>query len=410
MDSESGIFLNGESFLAIGRKDEAILLLTTSLSKIYRISHDGKFFLFKTSSDPTERGKAIIRREYELSLGCDHPHIAHIFLHETINSLGEGILMEYVEGRNLNEYLAENPSRKSKERIFNELLEAVSYLHKKGIVHNDLKPENILVSRNGDSLKLIDFGLSDNDAHFIIKTPGCSASFAAPELKTDRKSDVRSDIYSLGKILSLLAGNKYERIISKSCRENPDNRFQNIDSLAKAWKNRDRLRNILFLAFPFLNLVLFFLIFLLQIRSRNSEMEAILMRQDSVIENQKEEIVAIQSAYGAVKDSLETVAANSVLFERLKKERIENFTHGFDKRFQIAYDSVLKCTNPSEIGEIGYNFVHEATSYYDKFNKIVEGKDISAEIYPVFMDKMQKSSEVFQKEILKGINKPIQMK
>ena len=144
MDSDSGIFLNGEAFFVNARKDEAFLIGTTSLSKIYRVGHDGKFFLFKTSSGQVERGGEIIRREYELSLGCDHPHIVHVFLYEKISPLGEGILMEYIEGRNLNEYLAENPTQKSKERIFTELLEAVNYLHKKGIVHNDLKPEKYI--------------------------------------------------------------------------------------------------------------------------------------------------------------------------------------------------------------------------------------------------------------------------
>ena len=47
MDSDSGIFLNGEAFLVNLRKDEAFLIGTTSLSKIYRVGHDGKFFLFK---------------------------------------------------------------------------------------------------------------------------------------------------------------------------------------------------------------------------------------------------------------------------------------------------------------------------------------------------------------------------
>ena len=64
MNSDSGIFLNNDTFLIDIRKEEALLIGTTSLSKIYRISHDGKFFLFKTSNDPTERGRAIIRREY----------------------------------------------------------------------------------------------------------------------------------------------------------------------------------------------------------------------------------------------------------------------------------------------------------------------------------------------------------
>ena len=257
-----------------------------------------------------------------------------------------------------------------------------------------------MISRNGDSLKLIDFGLSDDDAHFIIKTPGCSQAFAAPELKEKRKSDVRSDIYSLGMIMKMVLGNKYERISSKCSRYNPDKRFQNLDSLIKTWKKRDKIRNVLFLGIPLLVSFLFILVFLFQVKHRNEEMESSLLLQNVVIENQKEEIRDLQSSYMAVKDSLESVISQQENFERLKKERIESFTQGFDKRFKISYDSILKCNNTIEIGEIGYNFINEAKTYYNNFDKTVEGKDISPEIYPVFMEKMEKSNEVFQKEIL----------
>ena len=404
MEKDSGIFSNDEIFLADGGKEDSYLLKTTSHSKLYRIIHDGKFFIFKTCSDPGERSAAIIRREYELSLGCDHPHIAHIFLYEKHTPLGEGILMEYIEGRDLNEFLAENPSRKTRERIIGELLEAVGYLHKKGIVHNDLKPENILISRNGDSLKLIDFGLSDDDAHFIVKTPGCSPAYAAPELKENRKSDVRSDIFSLGKIMRMVMGHRYDRISSKCCQEDPHKRYRNIDSLSKIWNNRDRFRNIVLLSLPVLLILISIPFFLLQVKSRNAEMEESLMRQKTMIENQKEEIGALQSAYVAVKDSLDSVTARTDLFDRLKKERLEIFMQGFDKRFNLAYDSVLRCHNSGEMAEIGHNFINEAQKYYINFDKTVEGKDINSEIYTIFLDRMQKSSEAFQKEIRRVIS------
>ena len=404
MEQDSGIFINNGSFISESGEENLFLLKTTSHSKIYRVSHDGKFFLFKTSSDQTERGGAIIRREYELSLGCDHPHIAHIFLYEKSTPFGVGILMEYIEGRTLNEYLAENPSRKSRERIFSELLEAVSYLHKKGIVHNDLKPENILVSRNGDSLKLIDFGLSDDDAHFIIKTPGCSPAYAAPELKDNRKSDVRSDLYSIGKIMKVLLGKRYERISNKCCQENPEKRFQNIDSLTKSWKNRDKFRNGVFIIVPVLLVLFFFLVFLFQVKSRNSEMEASLSSQKVVIENQQQEFNKLHAAYSGLKDSLNHVTTRAQIIERLKKERIENFIDGFDKRFQLTYDSISRCNDLSDIVDIEYNFINAAKSYYNNFDKTVEGKDISSEIYPIFMEKMEKYNEVYQKEIIRRMN------
>ena len=399
MERDSGIFNNNKSFIAELGNENLFLLKATSHSKIYRVSHDGKFFLFKTSAGPDERDRKIIRREYDLSVGCDHPHIAHVFLYEQATPLGEGILMEYIEGRTLNEYLAENPSQKSRERIFSELLEAISYLHKKSIVHNDLKPENILISRNGDSLKLIDFGLSDDDAHFIIKTPGCSPAYAAPELKDKRKSDVRSDIYSFGKIMNIVLENRYGRISNKCCQENPEKRFQNIDSLTKSWKNRHKLRNSIFIGFPILLILFFILVVLLQLKSRNAEMEASLLNQNILIENQRDEFNNLQGAYTNLKDSLNHVTNQTRLFERLKKERIEDFSRGFDKRFHLAYDSISRCSNVTEIAAIGSNFINSVKTYYNNFDKTVEGKDISPEIYSLFMKKLEKYNEVYQKEI-----------
>ena len=150
---------------------DPILLIVTAYASLYRITRSGRYFLIKTTKDNSPQARAMLRREYELSIGCDHPHLVHVYLFEEESPVGPGIVMEYIEGRTLNRFLAENPAPAVRRRIFEELLSVVDYLHKRGIVHNDLKPENILISRNGDRLKLIDFGLSDNDAQ-LLRTPG----------------------------------------------------------------------------------------------------------------------------------------------------------------------------------------------------------------------------------------------
>ena len=157
---------------------EVELIYATSHSLLYRMRKDGKYFIVKQSAIPEEKGRKILRREYELSIGIDHPNIVDVYEYKRGEDGKDKIIMEYVEGRNLNDFLAERPSLKSRKRIFSELLDAIEYLHKKGVVHNDLKPENILISRNGNRLKLIDLGLANDDAHFAVKSPGFTKGFS----------------------------------------------------------------------------------------------------------------------------------------------------------------------------------------------------------------------------------------
>ena len=193
----------------------------------------------------------MLRREYEISIGCDNPNIVHVFTYERNLPEGEGIVMEYIEGRTLDEFLLEKPSLKTKQRIFGELLSAVNYLHKRGIIHNDLKPENILITRADNTLKIIDFGLADNDAFYVLKTLGCTQRYASPELLSQdvrtrlatskQKIDARSDIYSIGIIMRDIFDGRYKRIINKCIKENVGSRYSDISSLQRKWNDRNKV-------------------------------------------------------------------------------------------------------------------------------------------------------------------------
>ena len=122
-----------------------IILSDGAFSRLYRISRSGKYFIIKVAKEETY--KALIRREYDISIGISHPNVVNVFTYEEYTPVGEGLIMEYVDGRTLREFLEENPSRYLRQRIVDQLLSAVAYLHTKGIVHNDLKPENILITR-----------------------------------------------------------------------------------------------------------------------------------------------------------------------------------------------------------------------------------------------------------------------
>ena len=243
MSNESAIFESQD--FKLEKNDSSCkfnLLKTTVSSKLWRMSCDGKYFLVKTTKDNSEHQLKMLRREYELSIGCDNSHIVHVFTYEYGIHEGDGIVMEYIEGRTLNEYLLEKPSLESRQRVFGELLSAVNYLHKRGIIHNDLKPENILITRADDTLKIIDFGLADKDAYFVWKTLGCTPEYASPELRNQGKDiDARSDIYSIGVIMRDIFEGRYSRIIKRCCKEKSQQRYSDVSELLKSWQGRNRI-------------------------------------------------------------------------------------------------------------------------------------------------------------------------
>ena len=216
---------------------DPVLLSENSVTCLYRVCRDGKYFIIKTSKDNTGRLNALVRREYEISIGLDSPYVVNVFTYEQDTVVGPGIIMEYVDGRTLSEFLKENPPMQLRRRVFGQLLEAVAYLHRKSIIHNDLKPENILITHSDNTIKLVDFGLSDDDAHYLSKTPGCTPEYASPELLAHSAPlDVRSDIYSLGLLMRDIFGGKYRYISGKALRKDAAKRYTNVEQMQKAFK------------------------------------------------------------------------------------------------------------------------------------------------------------------------------
>ncbi|MBR6806607.1 MAG: serine/threonine protein kinase [Bacteroidaceae bacterium] len=215
--------------------------MTTASAVLWRVRKAGKYFIIKTPKDNFGQSLALLQREYELSLGKSHPNIVNIFTYETDTIVGQGIVMEYIEGRTLTEFIAENPPFAMRRRVFMQLLNAVSYIHRCGLVHNDLKPENIIITRADNDVKLIDFGLADSDAYYLSRTLGCTPAYASPELLAQEKNiDARSDIYSLGVMMKELFGSRYSRVAGCCMQTNAAKRYSSADELISAMQRRDK--------------------------------------------------------------------------------------------------------------------------------------------------------------------------
>ena len=99
---------------------------------LYKAQRYGKWFVLK-GLKPEYQGEAVyeelLAKEFELGMKMEHPHIAHTFNKEVDPVAGPCIVMEYVDGMTLREFLAQKPSAKTRLKIVKELLEAMAYYH-----------------------------------------------------------------------------------------------------------------------------------------------------------------------------------------------------------------------------------------------------------------------------------------
>ena len=186
----------------------------------------------------------MLRKELELIITLQHPNIVRAFELDRVEGIGLCIVMDWVDGMTLDEYLEKKkPSRHEKKRLMKQLMDAVACIHLHGIVHRDLKPQNIMVTRNGANIQLIDFGLADADNYAILKQPSGTRAYMAPEQAEGGQPDVRNDIFSLGKIVSQMnLGHAADRV-ARRCTERIDHRYHNIDEMRDALKSSHTARH-----------------------------------------------------------------------------------------------------------------------------------------------------------------------
>ena len=189
------------------------------MAVVYQAWHEG---LHRLEALKVPRGageiasdSAYIQRllaEARVAAGLHHPHIAAI--HGVSEPLAPipFFAMEWVQGRDLAQIIAQNGAFSLGEtvRILEKVALALDYAHGRGVVHRDIKPANILLSEENGTLvpKVVDFGISraaeDDDlagetkltrSGMIVGTP----EYMSPEQAgSGEKVDFRTDIYSLG--------------------------------------------------------------------------------------------------------------------------------------------------------------------------------------------------------------------
>lgn len=205
----------------------------------------------------------ILREEMEMLKVLKHPMLP--VLYDYFYEDGQYLVMEYIPGESLHNYIAREgsvPEEKTREWAL-QLLDLLSYLHaqKPPVIYRDLKPENIMVCPEGN-LRVVDFGaayFARFDGPYRGSLAG-SAGYAAPEQLPDmegigNRADERSDIYTFGATCyHMLTGYhpalppygvrpvRYmrpeltydiEAIVAKCTRTEPAKRYQSAEEIAR---------------------------------------------------------------------------------------------------------------------------------------------------------------------------------
>ncbi len=195
------------------------LIALGGMSAVYKASRqDGQFaqqvaikVLNPLIYPVTEHSKAF--DEAGLCARLNHPAITTILDGGIVELQGQKahyIVMEFVDGVSLSEWLAQNrPNLDTVLKLLIALCDALQYAHNHQVIHADLKPANILVDSAGRP-RLIDFGISQlqhqtaaqsSDVSCYVRA--MSVGFACPEQLNGEALSTQADIYSLGKILAV---------------------------------------------------------------------------------------------------------------------------------------------------------------------------------------------------------------
>ena len=170
-------------------------------------------------------------REIHLLASLEHPNICRLYDAGTTNEGNPYMVMELIEGVSFDD--TKTLGLVEWLDMFIALCEGVSYAHSRGVIHGDLKPKNIRIDQ-GDRPIILDFGIAS-----LIGGPPATdmtLAYASPEQVAGAPLDTRSDIYSLGVILSsrvmMNDDRELKAIARKAIAEKADERYQTVEAFS----------------------------------------------------------------------------------------------------------------------------------------------------------------------------------
>ena len=149
-----------------------------------------------------DEAMARFRREAEAGQRLAHPNIVAVHEHGQQGGMSF-IVMEYADGEDLKQVLARRRLKRDEAyEVMKQLLVALDYSHRHGVVHRDIKPANVMV-RPGPRIQVMDFGIARIDSSSLtqVGTVVGTPTHMAPEQLVGLPVDSRADLWACGVIL-----------------------------------------------------------------------------------------------------------------------------------------------------------------------------------------------------------------
>jgi len=204
-------------YLGSGGEGRVYLAQIVSLDEFIAL----KQFEIKTDQSGFKKTLKMLIKEVNLVKSLSHPNVIKYYSlrrsnnKKLLNTMEYNLLMEYMDGESLANFVKENKRRLPKSKIkdiMRQILSGLQYLHENNIIHRDLKPGNILTNKAFDTFKITDFGISTQvkeNMTNVKRTCAGTPWYMAPEVILNDPYSYPADIWSLGCLcFELFSGQK----------------------------------------------------------------------------------------------------------------------------------------------------------------------------------------------------------
>lgn len=368
---------------------------------VMRARRYGRYWILKglAAEALTDSGRVALRKEFEIMMKLSQSVGMRAYSLEEVAGAGPCIVMDYVEGPTLREWLREPHSMAQRCRVAEGIVNALRAVHDSGVVHRDLKPENIIVSRPAYEPVLIDYGLSDTMSHALLKSPAGTKGYMSPEQMNGTEPLTQNDMYSLGRVLQEMKLPLTWRQAIRSCLRPLDRRCADCRTFMRTVSRTRRLLRLLPMAAVLIGAVT--VLTLTAGKASRTDRRAVAAERmaseasrradslDAVLSTtrreSRDEISALTGALHGVNDSLEAVRMAQVSHEADIAGAIEGEKRQLDRLWKESAMHYLDTVDTRGFVVNAYS-THVMDRHVDRFMQSIQGRYTQAELVRIRME------------------------